>query len=156
MTATNSTPVYTPKRDNAKSVSARALGKVAASLNIKVTTTKDLAKHARIGLTTTSFECFARKGFTRKEMDWIIPARTLSHRQKGGGRLTTEESDKLIRVAKIQALASEVLGSEEKAKAWLHKGRKMFDGLSAMELIKTELGAQEVEEVLISIDEGYF
>lgn len=82
-------------------------------------------------------------------MDWIIPPRTLSHRLKINERLTIDESDKLIRAAKIQALTSEVLGSEEKAAAWLHKERKIFDGLSAMELMKTELGAQLVEETLI-------
>jgi uncharacterized protein (DUF2384 family) len=40
--------------------------------------------------------------------------------------------------------------------AWLNKPRKIFDGLSAIELIKTEPGASLVEETLIQLDEGYF
>ena len=148
--------IYTPKGNQAKSASARALGKMAIALDVTIASSKDLSRLARAGLFATSFETFAKKGFSRKEMDWIIPPRTLSHRLKNNERLTIEESDKLIRAAKIQALAAEVMGSEEKGSSWLHKARKVFDGLSAMELIKTELGAQLVEETLIQLDEGYF
>lgn len=148
--------IYTPKGAQVKSASARALSKMAINLDVTIATAKDLSRLARAGLLATSFENFAKKGFSRKEMEWIIPPRTLSHRLKNNERLTIDESDKLIRAAKIQALASEVLGNEDKAAAWLHKERKIFDGLSAMELMKTELGAQLVEETLIQLDEGYF
>ena len=61
-----------------------------------------------------------------------------------------------LRAARLQALAREVLGSDDKALQWLHKPRRMFDQLSAMELMKTEAGAQLVEEVLSQLDAGYF
>jgi putative toxin-antitoxin system antitoxin component (TIGR02293 family) len=148
--------VYTPKHTHAKTASVRALRKMAVSLNVSIINAKDLIKLSRRGLPAASFESFTKHGFTRKEMEWIIPPRTLSHRQKGDGFLSIEESDKLIRAAKIQALAAEVLGAEEKAISWLHKERNIFDGLSAMELMKTELGAQQVEDALIQLDEGFF
>lgn len=148
--------VFSPKGGHPKTASVRALGKMAVFLNIPISNSKDLVKFARAGLPATSFESFAKTGFSRKEMEWIIPPRTLSHRQKGDGLLSIEESDKLIRAAKIQALAFEVIGSEDKAISWLQKDRKVFDGLSAMELMKTEVGAQQVEETLIQLDEGYF
>ncbi|MEY4590235.1 MAG: hypothetical protein RL497_2311 [Pseudomonadota bacterium] len=148
--------IFTPKKIQTKSVSARALSRVGEILNVVITNQGDFARHARSGLPVTAFERFTLSGFTRKEADWIIPARTFSHRKGGNGKLTTDESDKLIRAARIQALAYEVLGSEEKAKLWLHKARTAFEGLSAMEFMKTEHGAQLVEESLIAMDEGYF
>jgi putative toxin-antitoxin system antitoxin component (TIGR02293 family) len=149
--------IYTPNLSHAKSASARAILKAGVVLNVSIKNTSELVKFARVGLPAESFESFAKNnGFSRKEWDWIIPVRTLSHRRKGSGLLSIEESDKLIRAAKIQALATEVLGSEEKATAWLHKPRRIFDGFSAMEQMKTELGAQLVEEALIQLDEGYF
>ncbi len=149
--------IYTPSTPHAKSASSRALLKAGLALNISIKNTAELLQLARVGLPADSFEAFTKNnGFARKDWDWIIPVRTLSHRRKGNGRLSIEESDKLIRAAKIQALAVEVLGSEDKATAWLHKPRAIFDGCSAMEQMKTELGAQVVEETLIQLDEGYF
>lgn len=65
-----------------------------------------------------------------------------------------DKAETTQRIAKITALAREVLGAE-KAADWLNKPRKLFDGLSAMELIKTESGASLVQEKLIQLDEGY-
>src|SRR5262245_7586520 len=47
-----------------------------------------------------------------------IPQRTLARRRKEK-RLSAEESDRLVRLARIAALAEEVLGSREKAARWL-------------------------------------
>ncbi len=148
---------FTPKASKSKPAQVRALAKIASSLNVTIKSTRDLSRLARAGLPTTAFESFSKRefGFTRKEMEWIIPIRTFSHR-KSGGHLTLDESDKLIRAARIQALAAEVLGSEEKALRWLHQERTAFDNLSAMELMKTEQGAHQVEEALIQLDEGFF
>jgi len=147
---------FTPKRPHTKTASARALAKMAKSLNVTITHQADLSKLARAGLPTNSFISFAQCGFNRKELDWIIPTRTFTHRQKAQGVLSLEESDKLLRAAKIQALAVEVLGDQHKASSWLHKERSLFNNLSAMELMKTEHGAQLVEDALIQLDEGYF
>ncbi|MDO8342154.1 MAG: MbcA/ParS/Xre antitoxin family protein [Cellvibrio sp.] len=65
-----------------------------------------------------------------------------------------DEAETTLRIAKITALAQEVLGAE-KATDWLNKPRKVFDGLSAMELIKIDSGASLVQEKLIQLDEGY-
>jgi putative toxin-antitoxin system antitoxin component (TIGR02293 family) len=152
----NNPSIFTPKGVHAKSASLRALERVGIILDITITKPGDLARFARIGLPVTAFERFTQGALTRKEADWIIPARTFTHRKSGDGKLTSEESDKLIRAAKVQALAVEVLGTEEKATLWLHKPRTIFDGLNAVEYMKTEQGAQLVEEALIRMDEGYF
>lgn len=148
--------VFTPKSGSSKTASARALAKMGSILNISITSYSDLSRYARAGLPVSSFETFTQQGFSRKEAEWIIPARTFTHRKGGDGRLTVDESDKLIRAARVQSLAYEVLGSAEKALAWLHKERNLFDGLSAMDAMKTEHGAQQVEEALIQLDEGFY
>lgn len=71
-------------------------------------------------------------------------------------RLTADETGRWFRAAKVHALASEVFGDEAKAMQWLHKPRKIFADLSAMEVIQTEAGAKLVEEALGQIDSGYF
>jgi putative toxin-antitoxin system antitoxin component (TIGR02293 family) len=85
---------------------------------------------------------------------WIIPRRTLAHRQKRKQRLSREESDRVSRVARIYALALETLGEEEKAKRWLRRPLRQFRGRTPMEMLETDLGAHQVEVLLGRIGHG--
>ena len=96
------------------------------------------------------------RGFTKKELEWIAPLRTLSHRRQKGQRLKAGETGCFLRALKIQATAETVLGNRESALTWLRKRRRAFGGIDAMELMRTEAGGQLVEENLIQLDEGYF
>ena len=44
---------------------------------------------------------------------FIIPARTRRHREAKKERLTVEESDRLVRMARVQALAEDVFGDPD-------------------------------------------
>ncbi|MXW50842.1 MAG: DUF2384 domain-containing protein [Gammaproteobacteria bacterium] len=55
-----------------------------------------------------------------------------------------------------EIMAEAVLGSPERALAWLRRPRRAFGGISAMGLLQTEAGGQIVEETLGQLDEGYF
>lgn len=145
---------FTPEKAN-KGVSARVMARVGSILHIGLKTPLDVVRVSREGIVTSAVDLLVDQGFNRRDLDWIIPLRTLTHRREKGQKLTTDETERWLRAAKIAALAQEVLGAE-KAMAWLNKPRKIFDGLSAMELIKTEPGASLVEETLIQLDEGYF
>jgi len=145
---------FTPQAAN-KGVSARVMARVGSILHIGLKTPLDVVRVSREGIVTSAVDLLVDQGFNRRDLDWIIPLRTLTHRREKGQKLTTDETERWLRAAKISALAQEVLGAE-KAMAWLNKPRKVFDGLSAMELIKTEPGASLVEETLIQLDEGYF
>lgn len=145
---------FTPQTAN-KGVSARVMARVGSILHIGLKTPLDVVRVSREGIVTSAVDLLVDQGFNRRDLDWIIPLRTLTHRREKGQKLTTDETERWLRAAKISALAQEVLGAD-KAMAWLNKPRKMFDGLSAMELIKTEPGASLVEETLIQLDEGYF
>ncbi|MDR7088927.1 antitoxin Xre/MbcA/ParS toxin-binding domain-containing protein [Cellvibrio fibrivorans] len=145
---------FTPEKAN-KGVSARVMARVGSILHIGLKTPLDVVRVSREGIVTSAVDLLVDQGFNRRDLDWIIPLRTLTHRREKGQKLTTDETERWLRAAKISALAQEVLGAD-KAMAWLNKPRKVFDGLSAMELIKTEPGASLVEETLIQLDEGYF
>lgn len=145
---------FTPQTAN-KGVSARVMARVGSILHIGLKTPLDVVRVSREGIVTSAVDLLVDQGFNRRDLDWIIPLRTLTHRREKGQKLTTDETERWLRAAKISALAQEVLGAD-KAMDWLNKPRKMFDGLSAMELIKTEPGASLVEETLIQLDEGYF
>jgi putative toxin-antitoxin system antitoxin component (TIGR02293 family) len=145
---------FTPEKAS-KGVSARVMARVGSILHIGLKTPLDVVRVSREGIVTSAVDLLVDQGFNRRDLAWIIPLRTLTHRREKGQKLTTDETERWLRAAKISALAQEVLGAD-KAMAWLNKPRKVFDGLSAMELIKTEPGASLVEETLIQLDEGYF
>ena len=90
-------------------------------------------------------------GFARREVEWIVPSRTLSHRRRNGRPLTANETGCFLRTVKIWAMARAVFGDSERALVWLRKPRRSFGGISAMELLRTEAGGQVVEETLAGL-----
>jgi putative toxin-antitoxin system antitoxin component (TIGR02293 family) len=85
-----------------------------------------------------------------------IPARTLSRRLATKSRLTQDESDRTLRMAKVVALAHEVLGAEDKASRWMVAPNRALDGKRPFDQLDTELGVRSVEEVLYSIAYGMY
>ena len=98
----------------------------------------------------------ARAGVPPRHLDFIIPPRTLSHRKSKGERLTRDESDRAMRVARLLALADAVFGDHTKAIVWLGAPAGLFAGKSGFELMVSEAGARLIEEALLRLDEGYF
>jgi putative toxin-antitoxin system antitoxin component (TIGR02293 family) len=140
----------------AKGVSARVMERLGIILHAELRNPLDCARVTLKGIDPAAVDLLVEEGFSRRDLDWIVPARTLTHRRQQSQPLTIEESGRWLRAAKLHALAQEVLGDKDKAMSWLQKPRKVFGGESAMELMKTEMGAQLVEEALIQLDEGYF
>jgi putative toxin-antitoxin system antitoxin component (TIGR02293 family) len=96
-----------------------------------------------------------RAGFSNQEIhSFIIPARTLRHRRTRKQPLSIEESDRVVRLARIQALAEDVFGDAEKANRWLRESLSVLDGKPPLEVARTESGARLVEQVLAKIDWG--
>lgn len=82
-----------------------------------------------------------------------IPERTLARRKKEK-RLSAEESDRLVRLARIAALAEDILGSRENAARWLAAGNRALGGRTPLSELDTDLGAEEVEVVLQRLAHG--
>jgi len=84
-----------------------------------------------------------------------LSKRTLSRRRKQA-RLTAEESDRLLRLARVAAAAVGTLGSEQKAAAWLKKPNRALGGAAPLAELDTDLGARMVEQLLGRIEHGVF
>ena len=84
-----------------------------------------------------------------------IPPRTVA-RRKEARYLNPQESDRLYRVARAVSQAIEVLGSIEKARVWLKTANRALGCERPLDLLDTEIGAREVEEVLLRLNYGIF
>jgi len=89
-------------------------------------------------------------------LEVVIPARTLKHRRQRKEPLNLDESDRLARVARLYELALKVFGDADKARRWLSKPKERFRERSPVEMMRTELGGRQIEEMLYQIDEGMF
>ncbi len=120
----------------------------------------ELARIVRRGLPLGVQAALLSHGLTREEFHAIvISPRTLKHRRaraaKGAGRhLSSDESDKALRAARILALAERVFSSREKAFSWMRKPKIRFDGETPMQMLASEAGARLVEQMLLQVDEG--
>lgn len=84
-----------------------------------------------------------------------IADRTLRRRRKAG-RLQPDESERLLRVARLFERGVEVLGSKDRARAWFGEPIPALSGATPLAYADTEPGAREVERVLGRIAHGVF
>jgi len=90
----------------------------------------------------------------------IDSLRHLAKRKKTGdvpsdastARLTPEQSNMVIRTARILAKAIDVLGDRDKAAHWLTTSNQAMGGEIPITLLDTSAGAQEVEALLDRIE----
>jgi putative toxin-antitoxin system antitoxin component (TIGR02293 family) len=95
--------------------------------------------------------------FTRDEIAQIvIPKRTLARRIAKKEPLTVEETDRVLRLARIGAEAQRVFGNPEKAGRWLRKPSRALAGRTPISLLKSETGAQIVQDLLNQLAHGMF
>lgn len=85
-----------------------------------------------------------------------IPPRTLARRREEG-RLSAEESDRLVRVARLVAAATTLFaGSVPDAVEWLSKPLAALGGVTPLDVADTEAGSHEVETVIGQLEHGVF
>ena len=85
-----------------------------------------------------------------------ITNRTLS-RRKSEGRLRPDESERLLRVARIFDLVLNMFGGDRQAaRNWLTRPNDALGGRSPLTLSKTEVGAREVESLIHRLEHGVF
>jgi len=69
-------------------------------------------------------------------------------------RLPLATSDRLYRVARLFALAEEVLEDKGQARDWLRSPQIGLDNRVPLDLLRTEAGAREVEDLLTRVEHG--
>lgn len=126
------------------------------ALGRTVHTRSDLMDFVRQGFPFGVLECVMKlTNMTREEAETVIalPARTFT-RRKQAKQLHPVESDRLLRVARVAAHAISVLGSSEKAAQWLHRPNRGLGGRSPMMYLDTDIGAEQVDDVLTRLEHG--
>jgi putative toxin-antitoxin system antitoxin component (TIGR02293 family) len=85
-----------------------------------------------------------------------IPRRTLT-RRKQDGQLTPDESDRVLRAARMVGKALELFeGDRDAARNWLTSPQVGLGGAVPLIFANTELGAREVEHLADRLEHGVF
>ena len=83
-------------------------------------------------------------------------SRSTLQRRKAAGRLSPDESDKVMRLQRLLEHATNVFGAVEKARAWLKHPQYGLGGAVPLDFAETEVGAREVDDLLGRIDYGVY
>lgn len=84
-----------------------------------------------------------------------IPERTLARRKKEG-MFNSEESAKLVRLARVVERAGEVFEDLDPALDWLKSPNAALSGVTPLSMLDTDIGAEAVLDTLGRIEHGVF
>jgi putative toxin-antitoxin system antitoxin component (TIGR02293 family) len=119
----------------------------------------DLLKSIQKGLRYQVFERLSRNtavDFESLVLLVDIPRRTLT-RRKREGRFHPEESDRLLRAARLFGAALELFeGDRDAAAEWLANAQPALGGATPLDLASSEVGAREVERLIQRLEHGVF
>lgn len=118
----------------------------------------DWVKMIRKGIPAAAVESLTRMvGVSQSELAATlgIPERTLA-RRKREGMLTSEESAKLVRLARVVSRAHEVFEDLNAALNWLKSPNAALSGTAPLTLLDTDIGAESVLDTLGRIEHGVF
>jgi putative toxin-antitoxin system antitoxin component (TIGR02293 family) len=117
---------------------------------------QDIDRLIEAGFTVDTLDVLcASRALSQSERDQIAPLRNLDATLARGGRLTVEESEYLLRMAHIFAMAESIFACGEKTKRWLFSSKQCFSGKSPIAMVSTVPGTHQVEELLIQGAEGF-
>lgn len=80
--------------------------------------------------------------------------RATLHRRKAAGRLTTDESHRVVRFARLLGHALHLFGGLDQARQWLKTPQRELGGAIPLDRAQSEDGAREVENLLGGMDHG--
>jgi putative toxin-antitoxin system antitoxin component (TIGR02293 family) len=83
-----------------------------------------------------------------------LSARTMTRLRKSKRRLPLPVGDRLYRLARTYTLAMDVLENADRARTWLHTPQVGLNNRIPLDVLATEAGAREVEDLLRRIDLG--
>ena len=128
-------------------------------IGIKASDRLELSKKIQAGFPFNSFVLLTRyMGVTNKELAELVQISTRRlNRRKKEGKLKGDESDRLLRFARIFTYALDLFEGDQKAtQHWLSRENQALKGDSPLEASKTEVGAREVESLIARLEHGVF
>lgn len=85
-----------------------------------------------------------------------ISPRTLARLDPRQGRLDPVSGDRLVRTARLYALAAEVLEDAQAAARWLKSPQRGLNGAIPLDLAGTDVGTRAVEALLGRMEHGVY
>jgi len=132
------------------------LGKKTPS--VKVKHSSDLIRQIQKGLRFSELETLQNSLEMPFEQlaEKLSISRSTLQRRKAAGRLSPDESDKVMRFSRLLEHATNVFGDIDKARAWLKHPQYGLGGAVPLDYAETEIGAREVDNLLGRIDYGVY
>ncbi len=127
-------------------------------LQAKPRTPLDWVSVIRHGISSAAVDSLAKTlHVTQSELAAAlgIPERTLARRKKEG-MLNSEESTKLVRLARVVERAEKVFENLDAALDWLKSPNAALSGATPLSLLDTDIGAESVLDTLGRIEHGVF
>jgi len=129
------------------------------TLGLKATSSRELIRQIELGFSLSRLRLLeSQSGLSVARIASIIgiPERTLA-RRRNSGRLTSDESERLLRVSAVFEKAVDLFeGDRAAALKWLTSPKKALENETPLLYSRTELGAREVENLLGRLEHGVF
>ena len=126
------------------------------TLGRRVRTTDDLRRAVEEGLPVETLgkvvAHVAGSDIAAGQLKYRIVPRATLHRRRT--HLSLEESERVERLARVAALAEQVWEDEALAHEFLRSPQPQLGGQQPMDLVRTDLGARQVEELLMKLEYG--
>jgi putative toxin-antitoxin system antitoxin component (TIGR02293 family) len=119
----------------------------------------DLMEQVEKGLPAAVFDRFSTLiGVPREELASAIhtTTRTIARRKRAEMALDRTAGERLVRLALLYKRSSEILGDEDLTRQWMRTPREAFGGRTPFEMASSEIGAEEVEDLLTRVEQGVF
>lgn len=136
---------------------SRGEQRILAKFRFKTGMKNSLVDIVRAGIPTTNAMTFLHSACSTVSFDTMIHIAGISKRtldRRSGKRLRPDQSDRLVRIARIIDFAEESIGTQEQALAWLNIPNQALHGSRPIEVLDTDTGAKRVETVLGRLREG--
>ncbi len=127
-------------------------------LHVKPRTALDWVSVIRHGISSAAVDSLAKSiQVTHSELALAlgIPERTLARRKKEG-TLNSEESAKLVRLARVVERAEEIFEDLIVSLSWLKSPNPALSGVTPLSLLDTDIGTESVMDTLGRIEHGVF
>jgi putative toxin-antitoxin system antitoxin component (TIGR02293 family) len=146
--------VFVPPR---RTTADRTVSTPAHTLGIRATDSVKLVRALQAGLPYSAIRRLEKRtGLSLDEIAAVIqiPRRTLA-RRKVQKEFTPHESERLYRLADVVECAIELFeGDVRLTRNWLRAPRRALGGKTPLEMTETELGAQQVRDLIGRLEYG--
>lgn len=130
-----------------------------ASLGLRSVSTPQLIEQLEAGLSFAALLSFeSNSGLDATSLATLIgiPERTLQ-RRRSSGRLSSDESERLLRISNIFEKAVDLFEGDANAVVqWLTTPKRALNGQEPLQYSRTEPGAREVENLIGRLEHGVF